>query len=103
LTTRWSNIKPYSDVVTEGYTRDIGNVLLTFTMFWAYFSLSQWLIIYSGNLPEETTYYLNRGLKSEDRPDSVLVACIRYSVWTVLYPVSLPLVRQDQAVAFAPG
>src|SRR5258708_28071601 len=31
-------------------------------MFWAYFSLSQWLIIYSGNLPEETTYYLNRGM-----------------------------------------
>jgi hypothetical protein len=62
LTTRWSNIKPYSNVVTEGFTRDIGNVMLTFTMFWAYFSLSQWLIIYSGNLPEETSYYLRRGM-----------------------------------------
>ena len=62
LTTKWSGIKPYSNVVTEGFTRDIGNVLLAFTMFWAYFSLSQWLIIYSGNLPEETAYYLRRGL-----------------------------------------
>src|SRR5205807_9704778 len=54
--------KPFSDVVTPGLTRDLGNVMLTFTMFWAYISLSQWLIIYSGNLPEETSYYLNRGL-----------------------------------------
>jgi hypothetical protein len=62
LATTWSKHKPYSDVVTEGFTRDIGNVMLTFTMFWGYFSLSQWLIIYSGNLPEETSYYLRRGL-----------------------------------------
>jgi len=29
-------------------------------MFWGYFSLSQFLIIYSGNLPEEITYFLSR-------------------------------------------
>jgi len=52
--------KPYSDVLTPVVTRDLGNVLLAFTMFWGYFSLSQFLIIYSGNLPEEIIYFLRR-------------------------------------------
>ena len=34
--------------------------MLTFTMVWAYFSFSQWLIIWAGNLPEEITWYLYR-------------------------------------------
>lgn len=40
--------------------KDLGNLLLAFTMFWAYISLSQYLIIWSGNLPEEASYYLDR-------------------------------------------
>jgi hypothetical protein len=39
---------------------DLGNLLLTFTMLWAYLSFSQFLIIWSGNLPEEITWYLAR-------------------------------------------
>jgi hypothetical protein len=41
-------------------SRDLGNLLLAFTLFWAYISLSQYLIIWSANLPEETTFYLRR-------------------------------------------
>jgi hypothetical protein len=29
-------------------------------MVWAYFSFSQWLIIWAGNLPSEITFYLTR-------------------------------------------
>ena len=57
-----TNVKPYSDVITPGLFRDLGNILLAFTMFWGYISLSQWLIIYSGNLPEEIGFYIQRGL-----------------------------------------
>ncbi|HYG99985.1 MAG TPA: hypothetical protein VD837_12700 [Terriglobales bacterium] len=39
---------------------DQGKLLLAFTMLWGWFSLSQWLIIWSGNLPEEISWYLNR-------------------------------------------
>ncbi len=39
---------------------DLGNLMLAFTMIWAYLSFSQLLIIWSGNLPEETTWYLTR-------------------------------------------
>ena len=34
--------------------------MLAFVMLWAYFSFSQYLIIYSGNLPEEITWYMRR-------------------------------------------
>ena len=34
--------------------------LLAFVMLWAYFAFSQFLIIWSGNLPEETPWYLSR-------------------------------------------
>jgi hypothetical protein len=39
---------------------DYGKLLLAFTMIWAYFAVSQFLIIWSGNLPEETTWYMGR-------------------------------------------
>lgn len=39
---------------------DLGNLLLGFVMLWAYFTLSQWLIIWSGNLPEEAVWYTHR-------------------------------------------
>lgn len=51
---------PYNRIVTPMLTRDLGNLLLAFTMFWAYTSLSQFIITWSGNLPEFTSYYLNR-------------------------------------------
>ena len=40
--------------------RDCGNLLLAFTMVWMYLSFSQFLLIWSGNLPEEISWYLNR-------------------------------------------
>jgi len=33
---------------------------MTFVMFWAYIALSQFLLIWSGNLPEETIWYVRR-------------------------------------------
>ena len=39
---------------------DLGNMLLALVMFWAYVSFSQYLIIWSANLPEEIPWYLSR-------------------------------------------
>ncbi len=52
--------RPLSDVVNAGHFHDLGNLLLAFTMLWAYMSISQFLIIWSGNLPEEVTWYIER-------------------------------------------
>jgi hypothetical protein len=38
----------------------IGNLLLAFTMLWAYLQFGQLLITWSGNLPREISWYLNR-------------------------------------------
>ena len=52
--------KPYNQFWTANLGRDLGNVMLALTMLWAYTSLSQFLIIWSGNLPEEISYYVQR-------------------------------------------
>jgi hypothetical protein len=40
--------------------RDFGSLLLAFTMLWAYMAFSQFLLIWAGNLPEETRWYVPR-------------------------------------------
>jgi hypothetical protein len=39
---------------------DLGKLLLAFTMLWAYLNFSQFLIVWSGNLPEEIPWYIER-------------------------------------------
>lgn len=51
---------PLTDVVKPLQFHDLGKLMFAFVMLWAYFSLSQLLIIWSGNLPEETPWYLKR-------------------------------------------
>lgn len=46
--------------VSPGLYNDLGNFLLAFVAIWAYIAFSQYLIIYSANLPEEITWYLHR-------------------------------------------
>jgi hypothetical protein len=52
--------KPLSDFVTTTRIHDLGNLMLAFVMVWAYFSFSQYLIIWSANLPEEIPWYIHR-------------------------------------------
>ena len=55
-----STRKPMLGVVAPAHFHDLGKLLLAFVMLWAYFSFSQYLIIWSGNIPEETKWYLHR-------------------------------------------
>jgi hypothetical protein len=48
------------DVLKPRHFHDLGKLLLAFVMLWAYLSFSQFLIIWSGNLPEEIPWYLAR-------------------------------------------
>jgi hypothetical protein len=52
--------RPMSEMLLPDFVHDHGKWMLAFTMVWAYFSFSQWLIIWAGNLPEEITWYLRR-------------------------------------------
>jgi len=48
------------DVVTEEHLHDLGKLLFAFSIFWAYIWFSQYLLIWYGNLPDETQYYMAR-------------------------------------------
>ena len=52
--------KPMSEMLTPDFVHDHGKWMLAFTMVWAYFNFSQWLIIWAGNLPSEITFYMTR-------------------------------------------
>ncbi|PYR62787.1 MAG: hypothetical protein DMF91_05540 [Acidobacteria bacterium] len=55
-----SRRKPLDAIIVPAHFHDLGNLMLAFVMLWAYFSFSQYLIIWSGNLPEEIAWYLHR-------------------------------------------
>jgi hypothetical protein len=55
-----TRFEPYGDIVKPMQFHDIGKLTLAFVMLFAYFSFSQWLIIWSGNLPDEISWYLQR-------------------------------------------
>jgi hypothetical protein len=52
--------RPTADVTSTQTFNDLGNLLLAFVTLWAYMNLSQFLIIWSANLPEENPWYLRR-------------------------------------------
>jgi hypothetical protein len=52
--------EPFDHFVTAEQFHDLGKLMLAFVMLYAYFAFSQFLIIWSGNLPEETPWYLAR-------------------------------------------
>ena len=52
--------EPMNAVVQPRHSHDWGNLTLTLVMLWTYFAFSQYLLIWSGNLPEETTWYVAR-------------------------------------------
>jgi hypothetical protein len=51
---------PMDHALTSRHLHDLGKLMLAMVMMWAYLSFSQYLIIYSGNLPQEITWYVRR-------------------------------------------
>jgi len=61
LSMSWlSKREPMNAVVRTSHFHDWGNLLLALVMLWTYFAFSQYLIIWSANLPEETVWYVAR-------------------------------------------
>ena len=52
--------EPFASVLQQRHLHDLGKLLLAFVMLWAYFDFSQLLIIWSGNQPEEISFYRTR-------------------------------------------
>ncbi len=55
-----SQVSPIKDYLTKQHLHDLGNMMFAWMVLWAYLSFSQFLIIWSGNLPDEIPWYLRR-------------------------------------------
>lgn len=73
--------EPHSNVMSTDYYHHLGSLMCGFVVLWSYMSFSQFLITWSGNLPEEIPWYLNR-----QSPGLNLVA-----VLLILFHFALPL------------
>jgi hypothetical protein len=51
---------PMSELLKPNHFHDLGKLSLAFTMLWAYFNFSQFLLTYAANLVEEVPYFLAR-------------------------------------------
>ena len=49
-----------AEVITIEHYHDLGKLLFAFTVFWTYIAFSQFMLIWYGNLPEETIWYARR-------------------------------------------
>ncbi len=52
--------EPLPRVLNRTVWNDMGNLLLAFVMLWSYLTFSQFFLIWSGNLPEEISWYKHR-------------------------------------------
>jgi len=57
---RLANTPAMQGILKPSHLRDLGNLLLTFVMFYAYVAFSEFLLIWYANLHEEIPYYINR-------------------------------------------
>ncbi|MBX7246071.1 MAG: hypothetical protein K1X53_11280 [Candidatus Sumerlaeaceae bacterium] len=61
ITMVWlSGREPMSKYITKAHIHDLGKLMLAFVMLWAYVSFSQFLIMWQGNVAEETPWYMIR-------------------------------------------
>jgi hypothetical protein len=57
---RLSTDPPLCRAVDAETLHDLGKLMLAFVMLWAYMNLSQFIIVWSGNIPEENPFYVTR-------------------------------------------
>ena len=48
------------DIITVDHYHDLGKLLFAFVVFWAYIAFSQYMLIWYGNMPEETVWLASR-------------------------------------------
>jgi hypothetical protein len=96
-----SKHKPLSGVIGSSNFNDLGNILLTFVMLWAYLSFSQFLIIWAGNLQDENFWYTVRGT-GEWKWVALFIILFHFAVPFILL-LNRPVKRQMKALAFVGG
>lgn len=60
LTVLFLKSQGYLNLVTDEHIHDLGKFMFAFSVFWTYIWLSQYLLIWYAQIPEEVMYYQNR-------------------------------------------
>jgi hypothetical protein len=68
-----------ADVINTEHFHDLGKLLFAFTVFWAYIGFSQYFLIWYGNIPEETAWFLRR-MEGSWQEISILLAAGHFIV-----------------------
>lgn len=63
LLQRWGFLR---ESITAEHYHDLGKLLFGFVFFWGYIAFSQYMLIWYGNIPEETGWYVRRGTSTVD-------------------------------------
>jgi len=67
------------EVVGEGHLYSLGVLMFAFVCFWAYIAFSQYMLIWYGNLPEESFYMVHR-MQGGWLPISAALALVRFVI-----------------------
>lgn len=51
--------------INKEHFHDIGKMMFAFVVFWTYIAFSQYMLIWYGNIPEETVWYIRRGATTD--------------------------------------
>lgn len=97
LMSRLAGEEPFTRALQPVTVHDLGKLLLAFTMLWGYVNFSQFLIIWSGNVSEETPFYLRR-LQGGWGTVAVLLLVFHFALPFALL-LSRPLKRSARALA----
>ena len=53
----WRNYLGADELIGESHFHDVGKLCFAFTAFWGYITFAQYLVIWYGNVPEETHFF----------------------------------------------
>ncbi|MCC7195640.1 MAG: hypothetical protein IT356_08815 [Gemmatimonadaceae bacterium] len=75
----WRNRLGAEDLITETHFHDIGKLCFAFVAFWGYITFAQYLVIWYGNVPEET-HFIRQRLIGAWTPFTVAVGMLAFVV-----------------------
>ena len=90
-----------TNAITIEHYHDFGKLLFGFNVFWAYIAFSQYMLIWYGNIPEETEWFLKR--QTGDWTTVSLILIFGHFVLPFLLLVSRAIKRRPALLAITGG
>jgi hypothetical protein len=78
-----------ASAITPEHFRDLGKLIFAFIIFWGYMAFSQYFLIWYGNIPEETVWFLQRWEGSWKTLSLILVFGHFVIPFFVLFPMEI--------------